>query len=296
MKQRDYYWYKLDNAAKLFPAVSTVTATNVFRLTAKLKEDIQPEFLSQALEIALEEMPTFKMKMHKGVFWYYFEHNSSQPVVKEEFSYPCRKIDKHTNNGYLFSVTYYSKHINLEVFHALSDGTGAIKFLAEIVEQYIKLLHPEITEFSNEVTIASDIAQNEDSFIRFTNSNLGKSESIVRPESYRIDSVFTNNNEIKVIKGIMPTSQIKALAKEKGITISVLLCSLLIYSIYLESFRFNPKNKPIDICVPVNLRNYFPSETARNFFTSIAVGVNFYDKQYTLDELFEKVTARNNFV
>jgi len=285
LNKRDFFWYKLDNAAKIFPAVSSVTATNVFRLSARLKENINREILQISVENALMEMPSFKVKMHKGMFWYYFENNHNRPDIKEEYAYPCRKIDRYTNNGYLFDVTYFGENINCEVFHAIADGASAIKFLCRIVEHYIKISHKEIDYKIPKDTTSSNIAQNEDSFVRMTSSGEGESVSIVRPPSYQIQSILTYDNEIKIIKGIMSTSQMKALAKEKGVTITVLLSAFLIYSIYLESFLCNPKNKPIDLCVPVNLRQFFPSQTARNFFTSIPVGVNFFKKNYSLDEV-----------
>ena len=50
-----------------------------------------------------------------------------------------------------------------------------------------------------------------------------------------------------------------------------------------ELMRYAPENnytlpalergKPITISLPVNLRNYYPSETARNFFNSVYVGI-----------------------
>ncbi len=291
MKHRDSYWCRLDNAAKLFPAVSTGLATNVFRLTARLKEDIQKELLQKAVEISLEEMPAFKIKLHKGLFWYYFEHNPNKPHVKEEFAYPCRKIDRYTNNSYLFEVTYFEKNINCEVFHALSDGTGAVKFLRLIVEHYLILAHPEQNlKIENDKTVCSDIARSEDSFVRISSDKTIKSESMVRSASYSIDSLSSTNSEVRVIKGIMSTSQVKNAAKEKGVTISVFITALLIYSIYLESFRYHPVDKPISICIPVNLRRFFPSQTQRNFFTTVPVGVNFYKKDYSLDEVI-RLTA-----
>ena len=37
----------------------------------------------------------------------------------------------------LFKVTYYKKRINFEVFHVLTDGTGATEFLKELVKNYL---------------------------------------------------------------------------------------------------------------------------------------------------------------
>ena len=38
---------------------------------------------------------------------------------------------------------YYENRINFEVFHALTDGTGATEFLRELVKNYLYLAHKE---------------------------------------------------------------------------------------------------------------------------------------------------------
>lgn len=39
----------------------------------------------------------------------------------------------------LFEVSYYQNRINFEVFHGLTDGTGAMHFLVELVQNYLIL-------------------------------------------------------------------------------------------------------------------------------------------------------------
>ena len=68
-------WYKLDNAAQIFPVVSNKNETNTFRLSAVLKEDVDPDLLKEVLNKTLERFPTFKVKLKKGFFWYYLEEN-----------------------------------------------------------------------------------------------------------------------------------------------------------------------------------------------------------------------------
>lgn len=291
MSVQEYNWYKLDNAAKIFPAASSITATNVFRISARLFEAVSEELLQKALELALAEMPMFRIRLRKGIFWFYFEPNPLLPRVTELNSYPCRKIDRYTNNGYLFNLTYFGRYIHLEVFHALCDGTAALAFLTKILTHYLILTNkdelPEVIpcvegEFSKS-------AKSEDSFLRMMRSESGKPESMVRTGAYNAPTTLLQNGEIKVIKGILPLAEVKAFAKSKNATITAALAGVLIYSLYLETFRYAPKNKPIEVCVPVNLRKIFPSQTMRNFFTSVAVGLNFFEKEYTLDETISAV-------
>ena len=43
----------------------------------------------------------------------------------------------------LFQVSYDKNRINFEVYHALTDGTGAMHFLQELVQNYLILAHPQ---------------------------------------------------------------------------------------------------------------------------------------------------------
>ena len=132
-------WRRLDNTAKIFPVIANENVSQVFRISATLKEPVNPELLSRALEEILPEIRNFRVKLRRGLFWYYFEENDRIPQVKRENTYPCRFIDPHGNQRFLFRVTYYEKRINLEVFHALTDGLGAVNFLKCLIRQYLRL-------------------------------------------------------------------------------------------------------------------------------------------------------------
>ena len=127
---RQVRWDKLDNTAHLFPSIAGESMTNVYRISVTLKEEVQVEFLQQALDMILPKFDGFNLRMRTGVFWYYFEENGKKaPKVTEEAMFPCRFIRQNKNRNYLFRVTYYKSRINLEVFHVLTDGMGGINFL-----------------------------------------------------------------------------------------------------------------------------------------------------------------------
>ena len=132
-------WYKLDNAAKIYPAISGPGRGSVFRVAVQLKSDVSPATLQEALAITLPRFPTLAVKMKKGLFWYYFEGNPDIPKVTPEKAPPCRAIDTDETNGFLFRISYYKTRISFEVFHALTDGTGALAFLKSLTSQYLIL-------------------------------------------------------------------------------------------------------------------------------------------------------------
>ncbi|HCZ24597.1 MAG TPA: alcohol acetyltransferase, partial [Acholeplasmataceae bacterium] len=56
--KKQKYWYKLDNAGKIFPAVSQDERSNVFRLSFYLDETIDSTLLEEAVNKVLPRFET----------------------------------------------------------------------------------------------------------------------------------------------------------------------------------------------------------------------------------------------
>lgn len=276
----DYYWERLDNAAKIMPAVSYARGTNVYRICAVLQTEVDKTTLQNALEKALKIFPAFAVKLHRGLFWYYFDANNERPIVREDKFYPCSPIWGAQDNGFLFRVNYYHKRINLEVFHALADGMGAIQFLYLILFYYFNLSNgnamPEeqIREYCDRVARDFD----EDSFARNSiSANAPKKEpdsiKAKEPDSFHIQGYKYDTQRLNVLCAIMPCDRLLALSKASGSTLSEYLCALIIFSIYSTSYRRSMRNRPIVVSLPVNLRGMFESTTMRNFFGHANISV-----------------------
>ena len=70
MPEKTIKWEKLDNAAILFPAIAGETMTNVYRISVTLTEDIKEEFLQEALNAVLPQLPGFKVTLKHGILRY----------------------------------------------------------------------------------------------------------------------------------------------------------------------------------------------------------------------------------
>ena len=151
MKKNSLIWRRLDNSAKIFPLSTGKRYSTVFRLSVLLKEDIIPELLQEAVIETLEKYQSFKVKIKKGFFWHYLENNTKQPIVEEESDYPCKYIDPTLNRGYLFKVTYFKNKINMDIFHALTDGNSGTVFFREIVYTYLEKCHPKELKAENRI-------------------------------------------------------------------------------------------------------------------------------------------------
>lgn len=287
-----FYWSKLDNVARLYSLVSDAKATNVFRLSVKMKDPVQADKLSDAVLAALLEMPSFSVRLRMGVFWYYFDMNFQKPRVRKEYTYPCSKMTKFTNNGYLFNMTYFENMIHLEVFHALADGGGALQFLKVVLYQYLKRCYPDAIPNHLDLGggLSSQSAMDEDSFLKVQSEfkgNLIPTKTI----AYKISGIKKRPQELKVIHGIMPTTQIIKLAKQYKVTMSSFLTSLLIYSIYVENAKFSKKRAPLTAIVPIDLRGRFHSRTVRNFFSNVSVSVEIKD-ELSFEEILSLVSEQ----
>lgn len=290
---REYYWKRLDNAAKGFSAISSKHNTNVYRLSVLLKIPIEKKILQEALEKVLVEFPSYNVKQRKGFFWYYFESNFATPAVKEEQDYPCLKMERIADNGFLFRVTYFHNKINLEVFHSLTDGTGAVVFLKRLVYWYLSICFPE-QKFTECEIFEKDCHPNEydeDSFIK----NYNKQQKKVNHNSeiaHRVRGLLLEKKVTRVTTGVMPANQVVAITKDKQVTVTEYLTAALIRAIYLGEACRRKSKKPIVICVPVNLRTFYLSHTLSNFFSYINVGT-FIKKEYTFDDILQIV--KNDF-
>ena len=261
-------WRRLDNSAKIFPIASSKKYSSVFRLSAVLKEKINKETLKKAVDKVLENLPSFKVKLKKGAFWYYFEDNNKEIIIEEEKDYPCKYIEPSTNNDYLFKVTYFENKINLDIFHSLTDGNSGIVFLREIVYTYIELAHPE--NFSKKLRLERKLSNNtEDDYLK----NYDKKSKGGRggKKAYALKGKILPLAAIGVTHVNINLKDLKEKAKEKGVTVTQYLTAVIIYAIYNSNYKKYNGKRPIKVCIPVDLRKYFKSETVSNFFSYITV-------------------------
>lgn len=163
-EEHKLYWRRLDNSAKIFPISAGKKYSTVFRFSAVMKEKVHPKMLEKAVEKTLEEYKLFKVRMKSGVFWNYLEYNPKKPIIEKEKEYPCKYINPHTNNNYLFKVTYYENKINIDIFHSLTDGNSGNMFFRQIIYNYLEILHPDV--FVDERRLRKIDVDTEDSYMK----------------------------------------------------------------------------------------------------------------------------------
>ena len=138
-KKKKPDWYTLDNAGILYSALQKEEYSAIYRFSAVLKERVDPAALQRAVDECMPRFPGFAVRIKRGAFWYYFEPNSAPgPFVKPDISNPCQPVRFKEDNGWLIRFYYYETRISLEVFHALSDGAGALTFFRTVLAAYFR--------------------------------------------------------------------------------------------------------------------------------------------------------------
>ena len=285
-KNRYLEWRRLDNSAKIFPISGGKKYSTVFRLSAVLKEKIDQKTLEKAVNMALEKYKVFKVSLKSGFFWNYLEYNAKEPIIEEEKEYPCKYIRQEKNNNYLFKVTYFDKKINIDIFHSLTDGNNGLIFFREIIYNYIEQKHKE--EFTEEIRVQRKVEFNaEDSYLKNYDKKSKNNNSTKK--AYKLKGPKIKLGAISAIHEYIDLEELKKVSKENEATITQYLTAVLIYSIYKANYlksNSNNQKKPIKVCIPVNLKKYFPSNTMSNFFSYLTVEANIKKDELTT---FEKI-------
>lgn len=282
-------WSRLDNSAKIFPSNSTARDSKVFRFFCELYAPVDAQILQSALDKTMEKFPFYRSVMKRGLFWYYLEESSIVPQAVPETMPPCRPLFDRNRKGLLFRVLYYGRRISLEVYHALSDGNGALQFLCTLVYYYLLECHRDV--FGNNPPLLGYNATQEQKradSLKNIMKNLLCPKGPRPKKAYRMRGERVLEHRLSIVEGRMSLQALLECSRSRGSTLTELLTSVLILSIH-EEMRLRDEKRPVVISIPVNLRGYFPSESARNFFTTINVGYDFSHQENSMDAVLNSV-------
>ena len=287
-------WFKLDNAAKIFPAVDSPLVTTMFRLSATLDEPVSPELLQQAEDDLAERFPYFQVKLKAGLFWHYLQRIDDRVVVTEEREPPCRTIDARNHSSHLYKILHYDRKISVEFSHIITDGAGALAYLRALVARYFELKGIEAKEESDIMRLDQEIdpEEYEDSYKKFFDPKIPLPPDQER--AFRLPAPVENPHAVRIITGISPIKPLLDLARASKVSLTEYLTALHIFVLYehLEALPPEPRRRyqrPIRIVVPVNLRKLFPSPTMRNFLLHVTPGIDPRLGEFTFEEILEQV-------
>ena len=284
-------WYKLDNAAMMYSAIQSENYSAIYRFSAVMTELVDPEALQRAIDKTMPRFPTFRVRIKRGVFWYYFEPNDAPgPFVKEDMKNPCQPVRFQEDDGWLIRFFYYGHRISLEVFHALADGAGALTFLRTLLAVYLRGRGHAIPNTGEvlDITQPPPAEEGEDAYFRYAKSRVrrGMGERKAYQNTGTPEPFYTLN----VTMGLLPLDRLREVAKGYGASVTEYLSAVLIASILARQRREGRRRElPVALAVPINLRPHFPSRTLRNFILTVRPTIDPELGDYSFPEIVAQV-------
>ncbi len=294
-RERKLRWMPLDNAAKIYPAAQRQTWSNVYRLSATLKEPVDTAVLQSALDITVRRFPSIAARLRRGVFWYYLQQLDEAPEIREELPYPLARMSREETRKCAFRVIVYQRRIAVEFFHSLTDGTGAMTFLKSLLAEYLQQKHHIYIPAENGILDRleePDDAEFEDSFHKYA---APISASRRATNAWKVTGTPEDGEFLHVTCFQLPVDVVLKQAKDRGITLTAFLCACLmqaLQNLQKEKVRNPKRRKPIKVLLPVNLRALFPSRTLRNFALYTTPEIDPKLGEYTFDEICQTVKHR----
>lgn len=284
-------WMRLDNAAKIFPAVRRRDWSNVFRLSATLREPVDPAVLQEAVDALFPRFPSMMVSLRKGAFWFYLQKLPRAPRVQPDRACPLAHMSGRELSQCALRVLYYHNRIAVEFFHAITDGSGGLIFLKSLTAEYLARLHGLQVPAARGVLRPGDAPTREELEDSFPKAAGSVTMSRKEPSSLRLRGSRESGGFLHLTVATLSSEALLALAHEHGCTVTSLLTAVMLQAI-LDVAPGNQGRRWAKVTVPVNLRKFFGSQTLRNFSLMVNVGVDPRLGSYTLPELCKAVQSQ----
>ena len=291
MAKPDSRWYRLDSAGILYSALQREEYSAIYRFSAQMAQPVEPPALQRAILRIMPRFPSFAVRIRRGLFWYYLEPNPAPgPFLKEDVSDPCQPDRFRDDDGWLVRFYYYRSRISIEVFHALSDGAGAMVFFRALLAEYLRQTGVDVPEGEGIPSPGEPPRPEEleDAYTRYA----GKHAFGLRrlPRAYANLGTPEPFYTFHVTMGFVPLDRVRERARHYGASITEYLSAVLIQVLLDKQKREHPRReRPVALAIPINLRGWFPSETVRNFITTVRPYIDPALGDYTFPEIVSQV-------
>jgi NRPS condensation-like uncharacterized protein len=287
-------WLKLDNAAKLFPAIMSGELTSVFRITAALHEPVKYSTIKEAVEITSGRFPYFSVTLGSGLFWHYLEYNPGLPRIQTEDKIPCTAFAATRKNEPLYRILVKENRISVEFIHILTDGGGAFEYLKSLLYTYLRLTGKPIRSSVGIILPESPVTDGEmeDGYKRFFRRNIPPPGKLTK--AWHLPFSLNKKPRLRVIRSEISLDKLIEVTRKCKVSITEYVVSVYLFSlqkIYLEEKdnHIRQKGGCFRIEVPVNLRKKLPSITMRNFSLFVMPEIDLRLGIYTLEEIMKIV-------
>ena len=283
---------ELDNAAKLYPAITSNDLTSVFRITATLREPVRYNVLREAVTLTSERFPYFSVSLGSGLFWHFLEFNQREPRIMVEEEIPCTAFAFRRKNEPLYRIVVRRNRISVEFLHILTDGSGALEYLKSLLFTYLRLCGHPAGDPGNIILPGTPFSEEEteDGYNRFFRKLPPPSKS---RKAWHLPFRLNAKPRLSVLVAEMSAGELLAEARKYQVTLTEYLVAVYFFAlqqIFLDSggLKKNRKNL-VRIQVPINMRGKFSTRTMRNFSLFVLPELDLRLGTYTFEEILRTV-------
>jgi NRPS condensation-like uncharacterized protein len=191
-------------------------------------------------------------------------------------------------------VLTYRSRIAIEIFHSLTDGTGALVFLKSLVAEYLQQRYgvriPAEHGVLGRLESPSE-EELEDSFQKYAGRyTVGRQES----DAWKFTGTPEPGGFLNLTCFQLPVQETLDKAHEYGVTLTTFLSAattMALQNLQKEMVPEISHRKSIKVQLPVNLRNLYKSRTLRNFALYTTPEIMPKLGEYSFEEICKVIRA-----
>ena len=273
---------RVDNSALYHCAMMSNNYINSFRLKVVFKDKIDKDLLLQASKTLIKRFPSFFASITNDNYWYYTK--TLKELIIHEYKDEFQTVKYIDIDKYAIALLVDEYTLVLEVFHAVSDGVGALYVFKELVKAYLELKWGQDINYQDYV-----LEENIDSYNEVPKvPKINKNTIINKP------FMFTGKNfeAIPLVKTYeFDLNNFKSYSKQFGCTVNDLV--VLLFYRAIKEVRQNKRE--ISVLLPINLRKHFNSKTVKNFILTSRIALQNSDDFTIINDIKQQLKAQNNY-
>ena len=114
--------------------ITNKESPNEIRIRIRMRDLIDPEILRHAVDKTMERYPYFCVELQKKDGQYFFADNLRPVVITN--SLDGVELNSADSNYHMIAFCYYQGWMILDVFHGMTDGTGAYEVVRTLLYYY----------------------------------------------------------------------------------------------------------------------------------------------------------------
>ena len=247
---------KLDSTAIVHIALMNKKRMNNYRISVAVDHIVDKEILQRAVDKMVDRFPMICCRIIDDGRWYYSEKLDKVTVKDDELPI-LRSLTPENIFDQAMNVMCSGNRIIIEVFHSVTDGTGAFVFLNALLAEYFDLkAGGQGIDWG-----VSSANEHEDGFAKYADAERMMKDPVDHSNAFEFRPL-ADGEELGFSSLRLNLRQTKDLAKKHRCTLNEMILSIIYYGIFSLDYS---KGKNVVLTVPVNLRNKFETSTLRNF-------------------------------